>query len=356
MVNKKKIALITPSITAGGAERVLSILANYLQEKPDLEVHLILLTGGDLFYPINENVIVHRPPFDYTNYKRWQFTWMIFRYLRRKLKEIMPYSLLSFGGKYNSFVLLATKGLNIRTFVSDRSRPGISYGKFLDILNRIVYRDATGIIAQTSKAKHVSQKLTNHKNITIIGNPLPILYNSDVNERKNVILNVGRFIKSKQQNLLIEIFAELHSIGNWELWFLGDGEYLESCKELVKKLNLEEKVKFYGSRKDVNDFLNTCKIFAFTSISEGFPNALGEAMSAKMACISFDCNAGPSDLIDDGINGYLIEEGNKELYKEKLAVLMKDEQQRLNFAEAAYTKVLTFNSETICEKFLKVLN
>ena len=87
---------------------------------------------------------------------------------------------------------------------------------------------------------------------------------------------------------------------------------------------MEESVSFPGNVVDVDKFILGSEIFAFTSVSEGFPNVLLEAMNGGLACVSYDCVAGPSELIEDGENGYLVPVGHKEVFSERLLNLMKD--------------------------------
>lgn len=349
----KKITLVIPTLTSGGAERVMSILANKLSEDDKIEVHLILYLRDERFYTISDKVIIHSPDFDYRKFSKIKSTLKTIKYIRQILKEIKPYSLLSFGGKYNALVLLSSVGLGIKSYISDRSRPGISYGKLQDLINPVVYRFAKGIIAQTSKAKEIAFKNTKHKNIAVIPNPIP---NVDVQEikKEKIILNIGRFIASKQQLKLIESFASLQN-KDWKLIFLGDGEHFEKCKELVSKLNMESQIDLLGVQKDVNNYLSKSMIFAFTSISEGFPNSLAEAMAAGCACISFDCVAGPSDIIDHNQNGFLVPMHDWDTYTKLLADLMQNENLRTKFGIEARNKANSFNEDEIVKEFKKIL-
>ena len=120
---------------------------------------------------------------------------------------------------------------------------------------------------------------------------------------------------------------------------------------MSEELGCQEKIDFLGIVKDVKRLYSKSAIFAFTSTLEGFPNALAEAMAAGCACISFDCVAGPSDIIDDGINGILIPVGNDTLYKEKLQLLMEDQGLRERFSIAAKEKMNQFEASYISNKF-----
>jgi GalNAc-alpha-(1->4)-GalNAc-alpha-(1->3)-diNAcBac-PP-undecaprenol alpha-1,4-N-acetyl-D-galactosaminyltransferase len=142
---------------------------------------------------------------------------------------------------------------------------------------------------------------------------------------------------------------------NWKLVFLGDGPLLAKAKQYVTDLGICDKVLFMGKKKEVELYYRKAKVFAFTSSSEGFPNALGEAMSAGLASISFDCVAGPSELIDDGINGFLIRGMNYELYRQRLKTLMENQEIRNSFRVKAKEKMEHFSIEYIGEKFYQFL-
>lgn len=348
-----RIAFITPTLTAGGSERVLALVANHVQQKNNTQVHIILLTGGEIFYNIEKEIIIHRPDFDYLKFNRIKFTWKIFYYLRRKLKEINPQSLLCFGGRYNSFVLLASQGLGIRTYISDRSMPGMSYGWLIDSLNRYLYKKATGVIVQTESAKVTLQKKIKHTNIKVIGNPIKPVPEPKI-ERKKIILNVGRFIESKHQDWLIEYFVQIGD-PNWELWLVGDGPSYKKCFDKANRLEYRGNIIFWSNQKNITDFYIQSSIFAFTSTSEGFPNALGEAMAAGCACISFDCIAGPSDLIDNDINGYIIPIGDRNKYMVQLRKLMLDDTIRKKFSNNATETMKSYDANKINELYCQFI-
>ncbi len=349
-----KVHFITPSLTSGGAERVISELATYFAGIPQLEVTVICLIREKQFYTLPPNVKIVEPDFDYKKYSRPVFTFKIYNYLRTYLKKNKPDVQLSFGGKYNSFVLLAAMGLGIKTFVSDRSRPTISYGRFTDRLNAIMYKRAHGIVAQTEAAKKEALKKTGHKNIRVIGNPIKMVKPQPGVVKENIILNTGRFIKSKHQPVLAEYFAKVND-GTWKLVFLGEGEYLAATKQKIKDLGIEEHVLFPGTVSNVDAYYSKASIFAFTSTSEGFPNVLGEALSAPIACISYDCVAGPSDLITDGKNGFLVKEMDHEAYVTKLKKLMDDVSLRQQFEQEAAQMIKQFRVDEIAKQYLEFM-
>lgn len=350
-MDKIKICLVIPSLRSGGMERVMSELANYFSNKSELEVHLICLSKNKLFYSINQSVILHEPEFE-------RSTWFIYSvktlfYLRKNLKKLRPNTMLSFGETYNSFVLLSSIFLNLNIFVSDRSKPDKDWGIVHKYLRKILYPQAKGIISQTTYSKIFLQKETKHQNICVIPNPVD-LENFSSKEKKKIILNVGRLISTKKIEVLLEIFAKAKQ-NDWKLWIVGDGPKRVQLEEIADRLGISTSVKFWGSQKDVALFYRQAAIFSFTSVSEGFPNAILEALASGLACISFDCVAGPSDLIQDGLNGFLIPEMDKETYLEKLQVLMDDKELRNQMGKIAFETSQNYHISKIGEDYLKFI-
>lgn len=324
----KKIVFLIQSLQPGGMEKVMSQLLESFSLNQDLEIHLILFgINRDIFYPIPDSINIHLPPFIFNNKNRFYSTLKTMKFLRLKIKEISPYSILSFGEYWNSFVLISLLGTKNRVYVSDRCQPDKSLGKIHDLLRRYLYPLATGVIAQTSQAKQMYLNLFENKNIKVIGNPITIQNNASKIVRENIILSVGRLIKSKNYDRLIRIFSEIDT-ENWKLIILGGDalkqKNLQKLRQLVLNLGMEHKIELMGTVSDPQAYYRKSKIFAFTSSSEGFPNVIGEALSNGLPVISYNCIAGPSDLINDAKNGFLIDVFDDENYKKQLIEMMKN--------------------------------
>ena len=355
MVDRKRICLVIPSLHAGGMERVMSELAHCFCKKKEYEVHLILYgLTREIFYNIPENIIVHKPKFEFDNSKRIWNTLKTLWFLRNKIKSIHPDTILSFGELWNNFVLLATFGLRFPIFVSDRCQPDKSLGKLHDSLRKLLYPRAKGIITQTQIAKEIYSNQFKHNNIEVIGNPIRAVQLNDKIEKENIVLSVGRLIKSKQHDELIKLFVKIKK-PNWKLVIVGDDALkqnnMSKLKVLIKELNVEENIILTGKQNDVDAYYLKSRIFAFTSSSEGFPNVIGEAQSAGLPVIAFDCIAGPSDLIKNNQNGYLIPLNNYEKFEEKLRYLMESDDERLRLGENSKKTVREFEANKIADKF-----
>jgi GalNAc-alpha-(1->4)-GalNAc-alpha-(1->3)-diNAcBac-PP-undecaprenol alpha-1,4-N-acetyl-D-galactosaminyltransferase len=323
-----KICCCINSLCSGGKERVMSELINGFISNHDAEVHVVLYgLNPEVFYEINPQAIFHKPTFKPIR-NRLLLIIKTMSYLRKEIKRINPDTVLSFGELWNSFVLLALLGTHYPVFVSDRCRPNKSFGKFHDTLRKWLYPKAAGVIAQTEKAKEFYQKQFKQKNIPVIGNPINQIEIAQDNNRENVVVSVGRLIDTKNFDQLISIFTAIE-ITDWKLIIVG-GDALKqtnsiTLQEQIDKLGMNDRIELAGTRKNVVDYLKKAKIFAFTSSSEGFPNVVGEALSAGLPVVAYDCIAGPSDMIEDGKNGFLVPLFDKDKFQEKLTLLMEDE-------------------------------
>ncbi|MEI8048954.1 MAG: glycosyltransferase [Bacteroidota bacterium] len=356
MSDKKKLCLVIPSLHAGGMERVMSELAEYFSLKPGLEVHLVMYgIKPELFYAVPSNIFIHKPAFVFNNKFRTWFTIKTLFYLRKEIKLLSPDSILSFGEYWNSFVLIALFGTKFKIFVSDRCQPDKSLGKLHDTLRRFLYPRAKGVIVQTAIAKEIYLEKLPGALLHTIGNPIRGIDKKESTITENIVLSVGRLIKTKHHDELIRLFVKINEPG-WKLVIVGGNalkqKNLERLQALVNELHAEDKVLLTGSREDVDHFYQKSKIFAFTSSSEGFPNAVGEALSTGLPVIAFDCIAGPSDLISHDVNGLLIKLFDFDAFEVGLRKLIQDDSYRAKLASNTKTGMLRFAPEIIAESYL----
>lgn len=354
-----KICCCIHSLNPGGMERVMSELINGFIRNHGAEVHVILYgIERAIFYDIDERAIIHRPPFVFTNKHRTWCTLKTIQYLHKEIKRLAPDTVLSFGNYWNSLVLLATRGLKYPVYVSDRSSPAKDMGKFQNILRDMLYPKATGVIAQTSKAKEYYDKLFTQKNYAIIGNPIRNIEIPEDIQREKIVVSVGRLINTKHYDRMIKLFAELNR-PDWKLIVVGgdaqNQNNMAKLKAQLAEMGNPENIELAGTQKDVERYLLRSSIFAFTSSSEGFPNVVGEAMSAGLPVISYDCVAGPSDMIVDGENGYLIPVFDDELFKQRLLELMDDEAKRETMGERAKEMIRQFEVDKIIDDFYRFI-
>jgi len=351
---KKRVCLTLPTLQPGGMERVMSELACYFSRRADTEVHLILYgSKATIFYELDDNVIVHIPDTRFNTSARLMATAGRLLYLRKKVKEINPDAILSFGEYWNNFVLLALLGLKTPQFVSDRCSPEKNFAFPHQWMRRVFYSRAKGVIAQTETAKQLYKKQFRNRNVKVIGNPIPE-FSEGVVGRELIVLTVGRLISTKNHDKLIESFCKINKPG-WKLVIVGgdakNHDNMKRLRSLVMKLGAEDRVILAGTQASMEPYYRKSSIFAFTSTSEGFPNVIGEAMVAGLPSVAFDCVAGPSEMIDHEENGYLIPVEDYNTFMEKLELLMSDKSLRERMGAAARNSMSKFSLENIGEKY-----
>ena len=360
-MNRKKIsiALLVPSLQSGGMERVMSELANYFSTLRFVDVHLVLFgKKPELFYSIHNSVSVHKAPFGFNDRLRViEFLKRLY-YIRSKIKNIDPDVALSFGTQWNNMTLLALQGTKIPVFVSDRGSPERIYKKTQEVLRSILYPKTAGIIAQTDTAKKLLKKRFPSSDIETIGNPIRQISTNQYSKRENIILSVGRLIETKHHDRLIEIFSKLDA-PDWKLLIAGANALNENnfniLEDKIESLGLQDRVELLGRVQNVDAIYSKSKIFAFTSSVEGFPNVVGEALSAGCPVVSYDCIAGPSEMIENGINGFLVEVFDDSTFQNSLQELINDEKLAERMSKNAINSIDKFSVKKIGEKYLKFL-
>lgn len=315
----KKFLFVTPNMERGGMQRVASLILNYAVSN-GREVHILCLKDNVVEYTLHDKIAITTPPY---LYKQGVVNKLkTFKFLIKNLKRIRPDAVLSCNEVYNPIVVLACRIIRTKIYISDRSNPYKELRKTVQTFRKICYPFADGMIAQTDLAKELFVKRKYNNNIVVISNPLREINDSYLKEKKHIVISVGRLVHTKRFCDLIEIFSSIDIPYDWELHILGDGPEKENLLKLIKKLKVSDKVKLKGQVNDVDYYLSKASIFAFTSISEGFPNALSEAVAFPLPVIAYDCPVGPSDIINNNENGYLIPLNDRQQYKDKLEEMM----------------------------------
>lgn len=351
----RKVCLIIPSLRNGGSERVISVLANEWVTKQNFDINLILLTKQKKFYELDKRIKLFEPNISYKNnfLSKLIYKFLTVLYIRRTCNKIQPDSIISFNEKYNNIVLLSLTGTSFNKYVSDRNNPFKSLGFFHDFLRQFLYRKANGIIAQTNDAKNELTRITNNRNIKVIPNPLRNIKSRDIN-KENIILNVGRFVEQKNQLELLEIFSKCINMG-WILKIYGAGHLKKQLVEKINELQINDFVEINDFTNDIDLVYQKAKIFTLTSIYEGFPNVLIEAMAHGLPCVSYDCPTGPRDIIKNNVNGFLVPLNDKKKFQRYLDDLMTSESLRESISAESKSVKGKFALEKISDEYLNFI-
>ncbi|MBC2844995.1 glycosyltransferase family 4 protein [Winogradskyella flava] len=346
---KKKIAFVIGGLTPGGAERVITNLSNSLSK--DFDVVIITFIESDPFYTLNDSVKViscfKKLPKPSSFIGSLKLNYVILKQVSKITKREKIDLLIGFITQANIKAVIAAKLNRIPCLISERNDPlKNDIPKFWVILRKFIYPRADCLIVQTEKVKQVYERMIKTKDMVVLPNPisseLSQLRKAYSTNREKIILSVGTFNNDKRQEKIISAFHELN-LSNWQLLLIGEGPTESKLKAMVQDLNLSNKVQFLSKIRNVEYYYNKASIFAFSSKAEGFPNVLLEAMHFGLPSISTDCNYGPSELIDDGENGFLVPVDDQTMFVEKLGHLVSNEDLQMSFS---------IKSKETTEKFL----
>lgn len=343
-----KLLIFIHSLSSGGAERVTVNLANYWAKK-GWDITIVTITGNEHdFYKLNPNI--HRIALELDNessniinaikhnYKR-------IKSLRRILKQQQPNIALAMMSRANIILAFAEKGLNIPILGSEHNHPPmLPLGKIWEWLRRHSYQHLAAVIALTNESADWIKKFTNAKNTRCIPNAVtyPIEVNMPIINPKISIDNyfhliaVGRLVRQKGFDRLLCAFSDLtYRFPNWRLTIIGEGNCRCELEKQRKQLGLDAMVSMPGVVGNLGDWYREADLCVVTSLSEGFSNALAEAMAYGLPVVSVDCDTGPRDIIRHQVDGLLVSQDNHEALVEALVTLMNDKSLRLQYASRA---------------------
>ena len=349
-----KIAFIISSLGSGGAEKVLSLMANYwawknrsiivitfdnsasfyfLEDAVKLEKLSLLKNSGSVFAAIGNNI------------KR-------IKILKKKLLELDPDIVISFMTETNILSTIACRIINKPIIIAERINYDFLKSRIWVGLRKIVYRFANALIVQT---RYEKEKYNYLSNTFVINNPLNfkdmILKNK--REEKN-ILAAGRLDRQKGFDRLLKAFSNLKR-NDWKLTILGEGKERNNLEQLISDLRLKDNVSLPGKTNSIEKWYKKSAIFVLSSRFEGFPNVLCEAMAHGCACISFDCIAGPNEIITDKIDGYLVKNGDVNALSSKMDFLINNAEERRRIGKEAMKISDRLNIDSIMSKWDKII-
>lgn len=346
-----KILIIGPNVGMGGVEKASSNLANSF-EKNGYSTSYLALIPEPHFFELNSN---YMEPLGF-NEKKMNFIKTI-KYIRRNVKEIQPDHIIAYTKFYaaiSNFSLLFSK---YSIIVTERSSPLYQWPIHIEIFCKISFflKRAKGVISQTTIASQFHKTVYGNTKYCVIPNAVREIKFYPEIKRENIILAVGRFHDPcKGFDLLIKAFNLIES-SDWRLVFAGgskeEGQYLldKAKPEVVSR------IEFLGAVKNMDLVYAKAGIFVMPSRSEGFPNALAEAMASGCPCISFDFTAGARDIIQNNINGMLVEPENYRLLAQEIDDLIKNKKKRSDFSSKAVSVSDTLDSNLIAKMYFNFL-
>lgn len=361
----KRIAFHLNCLEQGGAERVVSTLANALVAE-GYEIYIATEWTGKDEFPLDPRVkrvnVGPRP----ADEKKSRFTKirLRIRYLREFLAQTRPDVLVAFTHGPNYRALEAAKPLGIPTVISIRINPVGWYDSWMDkILIRRLFPHAAGCVYQTQQQKEFFRPYL-QDNSAIIINPVNQKYidapDPDYDRCDKAVVQSSRLVDFKNQPLLVRAFIKVHAVHpDWILRLYGpdsgDGTK-EKLERLVRENHAEAYVQFLGGSSQLEKELPHSAVFVLSSDYEGMPNVLLEAMALGMPCIATDCPPGaPGELIRDGENGLLVPVGDEDAMAAAICRLIEDPALRRKLGRNARAIRSVAGTEQICRQWEQYL-
>lgn len=347
----KRILFVISSMQAGGAERVMSLLANY-SAASGVETAIALMVSDRVAYDLDPQIKIYPP----AERSRNRFLAMTdrFTWLRSCIKDFKPDAIVSFLTVINIYTRIASVGLGIPVIVSERNDPVRDCTERLKKIARdLCYRLASGVIFQTKDAQEYFSKAIQKKSV-VIPNPvkddLPF---ADLPNREKTVVAAGRLMPQKNYPMMLKAFRQFaDNHPEYQLHIYGDGYQHQQLAQLAEDLEISDRVQFMGIAKDLHQRITRAGMFVLSSDYEGISNSLLEAMSMGLPCISTDCPCGGSRyLIEDGVNGLLVPVGDAESLARAMSRIADDDAFAAGLGQQALKTRDAHKTETIIGKY-----
>ena len=338
-----RLTMIIATLGAGGAERVMSLLANHWAQK-GWELTLLTLERADSdFFSLDNRI--NRVGLDLMKASSGPVSAIAsnlnrVRGLRRSIRESRPDLVLSFMDRTNVLSLLACRGLSIPVVVSERSNPyHHPAGAVFAWLRKKLYPKAAAVVVNCPEAQEYLAAWAAPERLHYVPNPLVI--DEDIPPEtatqpeqpdrpdRHSIIGLGRFTREKGFDLLLKAFARAapqHPA--WRLFLLGQGPEAPALKEQAQRLGIGLRTVFCGQVHNPQAYLQKAGLFVLPSRYEGFPNGLAEAMACGLACAATFCSQPVKDMLPDEAGPFITPVDDVQALARSMSVLMSDDRLR----------------------------
>lgn len=359
----KKICFICFNIEdMGGITRVVSNLCKEIYEDYSVSIISICNTNKEPHYEFSDKIKIHKlnnnPDDRIKNIILKSFS---------ELKTIFKnekFDIIFMEGHYIPPIVLPLRFFTKSKFVfcDHGALSNQLSDKKATIFRRIgaIFSDKTVVLTESTKKEYIDYFKIKEDKILVIPNFIDdSIFNFEnvYNEDSKLILSSGRFTSEKGFDMLVDVAKELFkNHKEWQWHIFGDGPEFEKINSKIKELNLGKNVKLMGLADNMYDKYKNYGIFVLTSYREGFSLVLLEAKANSLPLVSFDCVAGPSEIISNNVDGYLIPCYNIEMMSKKISELINKSDLRKKFSTNSQLNVDKFKKSAIIEKWKRIID
>jgi glycosyltransferase involved in cell wall biosynthesis len=359
-----RITLVIPSLSSGGAERVMSLMANYWAQK-DWPVTMVTMAGAETdFFPMSTRISRVSLRLEGPSSGAFSAGWRNIarvRALRSAIRSSHPDAVISFMEGMNVLTLLATRLTATPVIVAERTDPREhKIGAAWSVLRKGLYPRAAALVVQTHGVLAWAVERVGAEKAHVIPNPVAQVTSRLSNAvgvyPQPFVLAMGRLTREKGFDLLLRAFEKTSQrYSDWSLVILGEGSERASLEQLAGELGIAARVHLPGRQTEPTTIMAQASLFVLSSRFEGFPNALLEAMACGLPVLSFDCRSGPGEIIRHGIDGILVPPGNVPALADAMQELMGHPERRGLLARRAAEATRRFDTETVMRMWENLL-
>lgn len=355
------VAFVLPGLGAGGSEHIVSQICNHLAAL-GWTITLIAFEerGAKPYYhhdPAVHILSIGMPPERRGRLAALAAMRSRLRLLRWAFRVTQPDVIVSFLTRTNILSVLAARGMAIPVIVSERNNPALQkVGAAWNRLRRFTYRRAAGLVTMTQGAMD-QLALAMPPRSWVIPNPATIPPGADCRiSDGRTIGAVGRLVPQKGFDLLLDAFARVvREAPDWRLIIWGEGPDRQALQDQIARLGLVGRVEMPGVTTHPGEWIAKSDMFVLSSRFEGWGLVVGEAMAAGLPVASFNCPWGPAEMIEHGVSGMLVPNGDTHALADALLALCRDEHRRIALGRAAAERMRTFAPEAIMAAWQSVI-